>query len=129
MASLEELTTGDLQALARRHLWMHFTNMGAYDEAHEVPIVVRGEGCHVYDQHGRRYFDGLSALFCVNVGHGRAELAQAGATRRVSSGSSPTGPTRTRPRSTSPPGSPDSRRATSTACSSPRAAPRRWSRR
>jgi adenosylmethionine-8-amino-7-oxononanoate aminotransferase len=79
MASLEELTTGDLQALARRHLWMHFTNMGAYDEAHEVPIVVRGEGCHVYDQHGRRYFDGLSALFCVNVGHGRAELAQAGA--------------------------------------------------
>src|SRR5207248_566467 len=34
---------------------------------------------HVYDEHGNRYFDGLSALFCVNIGHGRADVAQAGA--------------------------------------------------
>ena len=129
MASLEELTTGDLQALARRHLWMHFTNMGAYDEAHEVPIVVRGEGCHVYDQHGRRYFDGLSALFCVNVGHGRAELAQAGADQARELGFF-TNWSYAHPTSIHlAPGSRASRRATSTACSSPRAAPRRWSRR
>jgi adenosylmethionine-8-amino-7-oxononanoate aminotransferase len=69
----------DLQALARRHLWMHFTRMGAYGEGAEIPVIVRGEGCHVYDEHGRRYLDGLSALFCVNVGHGRAELADAAA--------------------------------------------------
>jgi adenosylmethionine-8-amino-7-oxononanoate aminotransferase len=67
-----------LQDLARRHLWMHFTRMGAFAE-HDVPIVVRGEGCHVYDEHGNRYLDGLSALFCVNIGHGRADIAQAGA--------------------------------------------------
>jgi adenosylmethionine-8-amino-7-oxononanoate aminotransferase len=79
MAAVEEMTTRELQELARRHLWMHFTRMGAYDEAHEVPIIVRGEDCHVYDQHGRRYLDGLSALFCVNIGHGRAAVAQAGA--------------------------------------------------
>jgi adenosylmethionine-8-amino-7-oxononanoate aminotransferase len=66
-----------LQALARRHLWMHFTRLGAYDEEHEVPILVRGEGCYVWDEHGRRYLDGLSALFCVNVGHGRRELGEA----------------------------------------------------
>ena len=53
--------------------------MGAFDEAHEVPIIVRGEGCYVFDQHGRRYLDGLSALYCVNIGHGRADVAQAGA--------------------------------------------------
>jgi len=40
---------------------------------------VRGEGCHVYDQHGTRYLDGLAALFCVNIGHGRGDVAQAGA--------------------------------------------------
>ncbi|MEA2297654.1 MAG: hypothetical protein QOF77_590, partial [Solirubrobacteraceae bacterium] len=67
--------TEDLQALARRHLWLHFTRMGA----REVPIIVRGDGCYVYDEHGRRYLDGLSALFCVNVGHGREELVEAAA--------------------------------------------------
>ncbi len=33
----------DLQELAKRHLWMHFTRMGAYAD-HEIPIIVRGEG-------------------------------------------------------------------------------------
>jgi adenosylmethionine-8-amino-7-oxononanoate aminotransferase len=73
----EEQST--LQQLARRHLWMHFTRMGAYDEDHEIPILVRGEGCYVWDEHGKRYLDGLSALFCVNAGHGRAELGEAAA--------------------------------------------------
>jgi adenosylmethionine-8-amino-7-oxononanoate aminotransferase len=57
---------------------MHFTRLGAYAE-HEIPIIVRGEGCYVWDEHGNRYLDGLSALFCVNIGHGRADIAQAGA--------------------------------------------------
>src|SRR2546429_9459328 len=81
MASTEEAVrteSGTMQELARRHLWMHFTRLGAYAEA-EVPIIVRGEGCYVWDEHGNRYFDGLSALFCVNIGHGRQEVAQAGA--------------------------------------------------
>jgi adenosylmethionine-8-amino-7-oxononanoate aminotransferase len=81
MASTEAPTAVDaqtLQEMARRHLWMHFTRMSAYAD-HEVPIIVRGEGCYVYDQHGKRFLDGLSALFCVNIGHGRADIAQAGA--------------------------------------------------
>jgi adenosylmethionine-8-amino-7-oxononanoate aminotransferase len=68
----------DLQELAKKHLWMHFTRMGSFDD-HEVPIIVRGEGSYVWDEHGKRYLDGLSALFCVNAGHGRAELGQAAA--------------------------------------------------
>ena len=67
-----------LQELARRHLWMHFTRMGAYADG-EVPIITRGEGAYVYDEHGNRYLDGLSALFCVNAGHGRTELGDAAA--------------------------------------------------
>jgi adenosylmethionine-8-amino-7-oxononanoate aminotransferase len=66
------------QEQARRHLWMHFTRMGSYAD-HEVPVLVRGEGCYVWDEHGKRYLDGLSALFCVNAGHGRAELGEAAA--------------------------------------------------
>src|SRR5918997_757208 len=68
-----------LQEKARRHLWMHFTRMGGYDDQHEIPVIVRGEGSYVYDEHGKRYMDGLSALFCVNAGHGRAELGEAAA--------------------------------------------------
>jgi adenosylmethionine-8-amino-7-oxononanoate aminotransferase len=68
-----------LQQLARRNLWMHFTRMGSYDEHHAVPVIVKGEGCYVYDEHGKRYLDGLSALYCVNVGHGRAEIGRAAA--------------------------------------------------
>jgi adenosylmethionine-8-amino-7-oxononanoate aminotransferase len=81
MASTEEAVrteSSTLQELARRHLWMHFTRLSAYQD-HEIPIIVRGEGCYVYDEHGNRYIDGLSALFCVNIGHGRADIAQAGA--------------------------------------------------
>src|SRR5436305_9414955 len=81
MASTEQAVepgAGTLQELARRHLWMHFTRMSVYAD-HEIPIIVRGEGCYVYDEHGTRYLDGLSALFCVNIGHGRAAIAQAGA--------------------------------------------------
>ena len=81
MASTEEAVRteqGTLQELARRHLWMHFTRLSAYAD-HEIPVIVRGEGCYVYDEHGKRYLDGLSALYCVNIGHGRADIAQAGA--------------------------------------------------
>jgi adenosylmethionine-8-amino-7-oxononanoate aminotransferase len=81
MASTEHIVEthpGVLQEMARRHLWLHFTRMSAYAD-HEIPIIVRGEGCYVYDEHGKRYLDGLSALFCVNIGHGRADVAQAGA--------------------------------------------------
>jgi adenosylmethionine-8-amino-7-oxononanoate aminotransferase len=80
MATTDTATASStLQEQARRHLWMHFTQMGAYDDNHEIPIIVRGEGCYVYDDHGKRYLDALSALFCVNIGHGRGDIAQAGA--------------------------------------------------
>ncbi|MBV9577486.1 MAG: aspartate aminotransferase family protein [Chloroflexi bacterium] len=43
---------------------------------HSQPmVIVRGEGAEVIDAGGKRYFDALSGLWNVNVGHGRAELA------------------------------------------------------
>jgi adenosylmethionine-8-amino-7-oxononanoate aminotransferase len=72
-----KLDAGRLQEQAQRYLWMHFTRMGSFGPDHEVPIIVRGEGCYVWDDHGNRYLDGLSALFCVNSGHGRTELGDA----------------------------------------------------
>jgi adenosylmethionine-8-amino-7-oxononanoate aminotransferase len=80
MATASQAPAGtDLQQMARRHLWMHFSRMGAYGPDHEVPIITRADGCYVYDEHGNRYLDGLSGLFCVNAGHGRTEYGEAAA--------------------------------------------------
>jgi adenosylmethionine-8-amino-7-oxononanoate aminotransferase len=68
----------ELQEAARRHLWLHFTRMSSYNDA-EVPTIVRGEGNYVFDQHGKRYLDGLAGLFVSQIGHGRTEVAEAGA--------------------------------------------------
>ena len=67
-----------LQDSARDHLWMHFTRHSTYRTS-DVPTIVRGDGAYIYDVQGRRYLDGLSGLFVVQVGHGRNELAQAAA--------------------------------------------------
>ena len=70
----------DLQAKAKQHLWLHFARMGAYSSGQaDIPIFVRGEGVHLFDDKGKRYLDGLSGLFTVQVGHGRADIAAAGA--------------------------------------------------
>ena len=66
------------QDAAKRNLWLHFTRMSTYEDG-DVPVIVRGSGAYVYDQHGKRYLDGLSGLFVSQVGHGRTELAEAGA--------------------------------------------------
>src|SRR4051812_21929561 len=45
MATTAETSNAELQELAKRHLWMHFSRMGAYENGAEVPIIVRGDGC------------------------------------------------------------------------------------
>ncbi len=62
---------------ARRNLWLQMSRMGSYSETNEVPIMVRGEGTHVYDANGKRYFDGLSGLFTNSLGHGRTDIGAA----------------------------------------------------
>src|SRR5579863_5752465 len=67
-----------LQAAAHRHLWLHFTRMSSYAGT-DMPTIVRGSGQYVYDSRGKRYLDGLSGLFVSQIGHGRQEVAEAGA--------------------------------------------------
>jgi len=75
---MDAATYEGLQQSARDHLWMHFTRMSSYEHA-DVPIIVRGEGPYVYDAKGKRYLDALAGLFVNQLGHGRAELAEAAA--------------------------------------------------
>lgn len=69
----------DAQALVRADL-AHQLHPQYHVRDHEDPIIyVRGEGALLYDIHGREYIDGLSSLWNVAVGHGRAELAEVAA--------------------------------------------------
>jgi adenosylmethionine-8-amino-7-oxononanoate aminotransferase len=61
-----------LQSLAKQHLMLHFTDMASF-VAEGTTIIDRGEGCFVFDTDGRRYIDGLSGLYCVNLGHSHGE--------------------------------------------------------
>jgi adenosylmethionine-8-amino-7-oxononanoate aminotransferase len=67
-----------LEGLAVQHLWPH-SNELEWDELieHGLRVFVSGKGSTLYDTRGRSYIDGLAGLFLVNVGHGRAEIAQA----------------------------------------------------
>jgi DNA-binding CsgD family transcriptional regulator len=67
---------------ARDHLLLNFTDMGEYAEAGSK-IIVRGEGCEVISDHGRRFIDGLSGLFCTNLGHSYGAEVGAAATRQL----------------------------------------------
>ena len=69
----------NLQDLAKQHLMMHFTSQGRFS-SEEVPVIERGDGCWVWDTNGKRYFDGMSGLFCTQIGHSYgAELGEAAA--------------------------------------------------
>lgn len=41
-------------------------------------VITRAEGVYLYDSEGKRIIDGMAGLWCVQVGYGREELAQAG---------------------------------------------------
>jgi adenosylmethionine-8-amino-7-oxononanoate aminotransferase len=62
----------ELRAAAEQHLWLHFTRMSSAKGA-DLPIIVRGEGCHLIDAEGRRYLDGLAGLFAVQIGYSYGE--------------------------------------------------------
>src|SRR5918998_1366996 len=55
--------------------WHPFADMGAVSR--EELIIDRGEGPWVYDEAGNRYLDGTASLWYANLGHGRAEIADA----------------------------------------------------
>ena len=61
--------------MADTSLWHPFADMAAV-RGHEL-VIARGEGVHLWDEDGNRYLDGSASLWYCNIGHGRAEIADA----------------------------------------------------
>lgn len=73
-AAMNEEDKAALLEKDRNYLWHHIS------PHNENPmVIVSGEGSWLTDMDGNRYFDGMSGMWCVNVGHGRVEIAEAAA--------------------------------------------------
>ena len=68
--------TAGWQDLDRRHYLHPFTDFKAL-AAKGTRVIVRAEGVYLYDSEGHRILDAMAGLWCVNVGYGRRELAEA----------------------------------------------------
>ncbi|GAA4221193.1 putrescine aminotransferase [Sagittula marina] len=70
--------TAELQALDAAHHMHPFTHGAGLGEK-GARIITRAEGCWLNDSDGNRILDAMAGLWCVNIGYGREELAEAAA--------------------------------------------------
>jgi putrescine aminotransferase len=70
--------TARWQTLDSRHHLHPFTDHKAL-AAIGSRIITKADGCWLWDSDGNRILDGMAGLWCVNIGYGRDELAEAAA--------------------------------------------------
>ncbi|MCM3570386.1 aspartate aminotransferase family protein [Neobacillus mesonae] len=76
MTKLEVQDKELLEAQDQNHLWHA---MSRHVEGGSPTIAESGEGSWFTDVNGKRYMDGVSGLWCLNLGHGRKEIVEAAA--------------------------------------------------
>jgi putrescine aminotransferase len=69
-------TTAEWQALDAAHYLHPFTDHKSL-AARGTRVITRAEGVYLHDSEGNRILDGMSGLWCVALGYGRHELAEA----------------------------------------------------
>src|SRR6188768_3416096 len=68
----------NLAARAVENLVHPYTNLDAFRATGPV-VIERGAGVRLYDTVGKPYLDAMAGLWCVSLGYGNAELADAAA--------------------------------------------------
>jgi L-2,4-diaminobutyrate transaminase len=74
--SFEQEATMTIEDIDRAYFFHPFTNARQHEQAGPLTIV-SGTGSTIIDTAGRRYLDAMAGLWCVNIGYGNAELADA----------------------------------------------------
>jgi len=72
----QPLSTREIQALDSAHFLHPFTDFKDL-AARGARVITKADGIYVWDSEGNRMLDAMSGLWCVNVGYGRKELAEA----------------------------------------------------
>lgn len=74
-----QITPAELTELRRLDVAHHLPAQSDYKLHRDLGgsrMIVRAEGCTIYDAEGHAMLDGMGGLWCVNVGYGRQELAE-----------------------------------------------------
>ena len=74
---MDNMSTNELQKMARDHLWMHNRDWQQMEQRSEPLIIVNGSGIRVEDSDGNFWIDLNGGYNSVNVGYGRKEIAEA----------------------------------------------------
>ena len=72
----QEYDTQDLWKKDLDHYVHPWTDFSVFHEEGSL-VVAEADGAYVFDSDGKRYIDGIGGLWCVNIGYGRDEMAQA----------------------------------------------------
>lgn len=76
------LTNDQLSQWDQDHFFHPSTALGAHARGEAQGMIVKtAEGCHIIDRDGNRMLDAFAGLYCVNIGYGRQEVAEAIATQ------------------------------------------------
>ena len=67
----------DLHEIDRSFSFHPFTALAQHEAEGPPAVMVGGDGVWLQDSAGKRYLDGMAGLWCVNVGYGRPEIAEA----------------------------------------------------
>lgn len=72
------LTNDQLSQWDQDHFFHPSTALGAHARGEAQGMIVKtAEGCHLVDRDGNRMLDAFAGLYCVNIGYGRQEVAEA----------------------------------------------------
>ena len=68
-------STKELQNIDLNHHFHPFTSTSDIKDG--ARIIKEGKGIYLWDSEGKKYLDAMAGLWCVNIGYGRDELANA----------------------------------------------------
>jgi adenosylmethionine-8-amino-7-oxononanoate aminotransferase len=74
--SSAEVDVQEIRDLDGKHVWHPLMNHSGLAE-NPLGVMVRADGCTITDGEGKEYLDAMAALWCVNIGYGRKEVADA----------------------------------------------------
>jgi len=76
MTTASDRSAADWKKLDKNHYLHPFTDFKSLGKK-KSRIITRGDGVYIYDSDNNKILDGMSGLWCVNIGYGRQELVEA----------------------------------------------------